>query len=344
MHKLRMLTPIAFLLAIASIAIAEPRLYVLNKSDATVSVVDPLNDLEEAVIKVGDGPHEAATSPDARTIVVANYGTETHGNTISVIDVLSRTVTKTIDLAEYQRPHGILFLTNDTICVTAERQKKLCIIDIREGIVKAAIDTDQEASHMVAVTPDSGLAFVANIRSGSVSVIDLQKQKLTKVIPTAPGAEGVFAHPTRGEVWITNRSANTVTIIDTKSLAITDELDAPAFPIRIAITPDGEHALVSCARSGDVVVFDVATRKELRRIPMNEQAVAEPEKDKRLFGDQFEDSPVPVGILIDPDGSRAYVANTNADIISVIDLNTWKIVKRLHAGNEPDGLAWSPRG
>ena len=51
--------------------------------------------------------------------------------------------------------------------------------------------------------------------------------------------------------------------------------------------------------------------------------------------------PVPVGILLEPDGKLAFVANTNADLVTVIDLTTWKIAGRLTAGKEPDGLGYS---
>ena len=61
----------------------------------------------------------------------------------------------------------------------------------------------------------------------------------------------------------------------------------------------------------------------------------------RLFGDQFGESSVPIGIVVRPDGKRAYVAHTNADKISVIDLGTWKVTGSLTAGKEPDGLAYS---
>jgi YVTN family beta-propeller protein len=63
--------------------------------------------------------------------------------------------------------------------------------------------------------------------------------------------------------------------------------------------------------------------------------------DTRLFGHQFGKSPVPVGILVEPSGSYAYVANTQADVITVIDLKEWKIADRLTAGKEPDGLGFS---
>ena len=66
------------------------------------------------------------------------------------------------------------------------------------------------------------------------------------------------------------------------------------------------------------------------------------EKEKsRLFQD-FEDSPVPVGILVHPTNKFAFVANTNADVITIINLETLEISGRLTAGKEPDGLGFSP--
>jgi hypothetical protein len=61
----------------------------------------------------------------------------------------------------------------------------------------------------------------------------------------------------------------------------------------------------------------------------------------RLFGNQFGQSPVPVGILVARGVGHAFVANTNADIVTMIDLKTWQIVDRLVAGKEPDGLGYS---
>jgi hypothetical protein len=35
------------------------------------------------------------------------------------------------------------------------------------------------------------------------------------------------------------------------------------------------------------------------------------------------------------------VAHTNADVVAEIDLESWKIVRLLEAGREPDGMAYS---
>ena len=70
-------------------------------------------------------------------------------------------------------------------------------------------------------------------------------------------------------------------------------------------------------------------------------AVTSVEKGEGRLFSQFAGSPVPVGILVHPDGKHAYVANTNADVVTIIDLENWEIAGRLQAGKEPDGMGYS---
>ena len=69
------------------------------------------------------------------------------------------------------------------------------------------------------------------------------------------------------------------------------------------------------------------------------QAALEQESH-RLFRDRFGSSGVPIGILMAPDGNRAYVANAHADTLAEIDLATWKVLRYIPTSDEPDGLAW----
>ena len=48
------------------------------------------------------------------------------------------------------------------------------------------------------------------------------------------------------------------------------------------------------------------------------------------------------GILIPPEGSRAYVALTDSNAVAVIDLKELKEIDRLNTGSDPDGMAWLP--
>lgn len=323
---------------LAPAATAADLLIVLNKSDNTASILDAKTGVARATVTVGKAPHEVEVLADGKTAAVSNYGTrEAAGRTLSLIDIGKAESVATIELPEGARPHGLSALSDGRLLVTAEGLKELLVVDPKTRRVVSRVPTARETSHMVAASPDAKRAYVANIGSGSVTVVDLVEGKVVKDVPTGEGAEGIAITPDGREVWVTNRSADTVSILDTKTLAITATLKAPQFPIRVKITPDGKRALVSCARSGDVAVFDTATKKEIKRIAIDREAV--PGSSDRIFSTQFGKSPVPVGLLIATGGKRAWVASTNADVVSAIDLDTLAVVGRLTAGKEPDGLA-----
>ena len=340
---LRFCSIVLSVILLASVANAADSgtLLVLNKSDNTVSLIDLASRKVIATVSTGVGPHEVAVSPDGKLAVVANYGAQTPGNSLTVIDIPSKQAVKTIDLGEYRRPHGIVWLKGNEIALTSEASKALLIVDVNTGKVSRNTVTDQNVSHMVVVSPKHNRAFVANIGSGSVTVIDLKTMAKVVDVQTGAGAEGIDISPDEKEVWISNRAANTVSVIDTTSTKVVANLESKDFPIRVKFTPDGKHVLVSNARSGDVAIFDAASKKEIRRVSMEVKANESSNSGARLFGNQFGQSPVPVGILVAPGLAHAFVANTNADIVTMINLQTWQIVDRLVAGKEPDGLGYS---
>lgn len=313
-------------------------LVVVNKSDDTVSILDATSGALRATVKTGRGPHEVEMLADGKTAAVSDYGkTAEPGHTITLIDLDRGAAVGTVELGDGTRPHGLEALADGRLLVTAEGTKELLVVDPKARRVTARIPTGREVSHMVAATRDGVAAYVASIGSGTVSSAHLASAKISKDLATGAGAEGIDVTPDGREVWVTNRDANTVTVIDAGKLEILATIPAAKFPIRIKFTPDGRRALVSCAQSGDVAVFDVVSRTLLRRIPMDREAVAGSEA--RVFSDRFGKSPVPVGLLIAPDGKRAWVASTNADVVSVIDLQRLEVVGRLTAGKEPDGLS-----
>ncbi len=339
MSRLLILTSILALLPLAAIARAST-LIVANKAEATVSLVGLPEGKVVATLPVGTGPHEVAVSPSGRLALIANYGgpgPAGAGSSLTLIDVPAAKVLKTIDLGEYRRPHGLVFLDERRALVTAEVNKALLEVDVETGKVASAVLTGQAVSHMVAVTPDGSRAFVTNIGSGSVTAVDLKGKKHLKDIPTGAGAEGIAVTPDGRQVWVTNRAADTVTVIDAASLEILGSLPSAKFPIRAEATPDGRRILVSNAQSGDLSIFTTADRKLERRVSLELTAH---EAEGRLM-DDFGASSVPIGIEIAPDGKRAYVAHANADQISIVDLESWKRVGSLTAGKEPDGMGYS---
>ena len=329
---------LAFLLALNGSGAGPDLLVVVNKSDDTVTILNAANGAVTATVPVGKGPHEVEVLADRKTAAVSNYGKAGEpGRTVTLVDVDRGAALGTIDLGEGTRPHGLEALADGRLLVTAEGTKELLVVDPAARKVVARIPTGREVSHMVVAPRGARAAYVASIGSGTVSAADLASGKIAKDLATGAGAEGIDLTPDGREVWVVNREANTVSVVDAAKLEILASLPAPKFPIRVKITPDGRRALVSCAQSGDIAVFDAKSRKEVKRIPMDREAV--PGSEARVFSTRFGKSPVPVGLLIAPDGRTAWVASTNADVISVLDLDKLEVVGRLTAGKEPDGLS-----
>jgi YVTN family beta-propeller protein len=328
-----------FLLVASGAATADPasggRIVILNKSDDTATIVEADTGRAVATIPVGHAPHEAAMLSDGRTCAVSDYGDrEKPGRTLTLLDVEKGVKIGTIELPSGARPHGLAPLADGRLLVTAEGLKELLVVDPKARRVEQEIPTFQDVSHMVVATPDGARAFIANIGSGSVTVVE--GRKAIRQIPTGKGAEGIAITPDGKQVWVANRDADTLSVIDAKSLEIVGQIEAKAFPIRVKITPDGKRALVSCAQSGDVAVFDTATRQPVGRIAIAAAPAAGAETHALS---NLAESPAPVGLLLAPDSRRAWVAATNANVVAAVDLEKLAVVGRLVAGREPDGLA-----
>ncbi|MGE0145394.1 MAG: cytochrome D1 domain-containing protein, partial [Planctomycetota bacterium] len=340
---------------------AGPILIVLAKSRAEAVLVDPSSATEVARLPVGVGPHEAATAADGRTVVVCNYGAREPGSSLTVIDAHAKTVTRTIVLEfgeteatgaeepegskrqRFLRPHGIAFLPDgDRVVVTAETQRRLLVVDIREGRVLAALPTEAHLSHMVVLDSSAGRAFVSNIGGGSISAVDLEARSVLRVVETGAGAEGLALRPASRELWVGNRAADTLSLVSTDSLEVLAELQCGSFPIRVAFTPDGRTALVSCAKAGTVEVFDATKRERTHSITM---ALPDPPEGAEAGAHGASTpptDPVPVGILVTPDGATAFVANTQADALTILDLREHRVRGRMSLPGEPDGMCWVP--
>src|SRR5688572_14559261 len=228
-------------------------LVVVNKSDDTVSILDAKSGALRPTVRTGRGPHEVEVLADGKTAAVSDYGRAGEpGHTVTLVDVDRGAVLGTVELGPGTRPHGLDALADGRLLVTAEGTKELLVVDPKARRVTARIPTGREVSHMVAALRSGGSAFVASIGSGTVSAADLASAKVSKDLATGAGAEGIDVTPNGREVWVTNRDANTVTVVGAANLEVLATIPAAKFPIRVKITPDGRRALVSCAQSGDV--------------------------------------------------------------------------------------------
>jgi DNA-binding beta-propeller fold protein YncE len=168
----------------------------------------------------------------------------------------------------YLRPHGIQFLPDGRrVVVTSEMSRRLLVVDVDARKVVRALPTAQNLLHMVTLAPDGKRAFGASLRDGCVGMFALDGSEQTaRVLPTGDGAEGIGTAPGSGEIWVANREADTLSIVAADGSAVLNKLTAARMPIRVAFTPDGACALVSCAEAGQVQVWSTKTKKLVHTI------------------------------------------------------------------------------
>ena len=326
-------------------------LLVLSKADRTLSLVDPVTLKVLADVPSGPDPHEVTVSTDGRTAYISNYNAGS--STITVVDLASRKVLPPVDLGPLRAPHGLAFAA-DKLWFTAEASKAIGSYDPASGKVDWVLGTGQNRTHMIFAAPDASWLVTSNVSSATMTFI----QKTAgggrggpggpggtgarsgspaeagargrgpggpgdwdaTVIPVGRGAEGFDVSPDGKELWAANAQDGTISIIDIASKRVTDTLAASVTGAnRLKFTPDGKLVLVSSLGGTDLTIIDAVTRKDVKRLPVGRAA----------------------GILMQPDGARAYVACTPADHVEIIDLKTLAPAGRIEAGKQPDGLAWT---
>jgi YVTN family beta-propeller protein len=312
-----------FLLAALLLAapLSAQTLLVGNKGEDSLSLVDLASGREMRRVETGKAPHEIALSPDGRLAAVVNYG----DRTIELFELPGGTKVRTVDLGADARPHGLVWLADGRLVATAEGRDALMLVDLSAAEPKVvAIPTGAKGSHMVAVSPDGGRAYVANMVSGTVGVFDLRTRAKLREFAVGKQPEGVALSPDGRRLWVADRSGDTLRAYDTARFARVAEVPTGKTPIRVALTPDGRNVVTSDFGTGTISVFDAATAKPLRTI-----AVGRPGFDQ-------------VTILFSADGSRLYVAETGIDRVAEVDFAAGRVLGRLPAGKNGDGLAISP--
>lgn len=308
-------------------------LLALSKKDHVLAIVNPANLQVVARAPVGPDPHEVIASADGKTAYVSIYGGGRF-HALSVIDLVAQKALPDIDTGALNGPHGLAFVEGK-LWFTAEGAKAVARYDPASGKIDWIMGTGQNRTHMIYVTPDENHIYTTNVSSATVSILD----KVTlpamgppgsqprmdwdeTVIPVGKGDEGFDVSPNGRELWTANAQDGTLSIIDLPSRKVTATLDAKVVSAnRLKFTPDGKLVLISALGSGDLVIYDAASRKEFKRVKIGHGAA---------------------GILMDPENERAFIACTPDNYIAVLDLKTFEVTGHIDVGG-PDGLAWAER-
>ena len=311
-------------------------LLALSKADHTMAIVDPVTLKVVARIPVGIDPHELVASSDGKTAYVCIYG----GGSLyelNVIDLVAQKPLPNIDTRPLFGPHDITFV-HGKAWFTAEGSKSIGRYDPATGKLDWSMGTGQDRTHMIHVTADGRKIYTTNISSGTVSIfVDTliqpgrtappnakpRQEWIHTIVPTARGSEGFDVSPDGKELWTAASEDGTISIVDLEAKKPAAKIDAKVFGAnRLKFTPDGEQVFVSSLQTGELTIINTKSYKEIKRLKIGRGAA---------------------GILMDKDGSRAFVACSPDNYVAVIDLKTLEVTSHLDVGRVPDGLAWAVR-
>ena len=306
-----------------------PALLVLNKEDNALAVVDPASRKVLATMPTGVGPHEVTVSSDGRWAFVSNYGTfgpnAAPGRTISVIDLVMQKTVNTVDLGGMLKPHGIEFAEGE-VYFTAELSRAIGRFHPGTNKIDWVMGTGQNRTHMLFPTRDVGKIITTNVDSDSICIFERSKDPTgwsETVVAVGKGPEGGSLSPDEKEFWAANSHDGTVSIVNVQDKKVVQTIEVGTkFSNRLKFTPDGRLVIISDLGSGDVLFVDVSSKKVVKRLNIGKNAE---------------------GVLVVPDGSRAYVAASADNKVVILDLKKLEVAGEIHTGKGPDGMAWVVR-
>ncbi len=311
-------------------------LLALSKADHTLAIVDPVTLKVLARIPVGTDPHEVIASTDGKTAYVSIYGGGSL-HELNVIDLVAQKPLLNVDTKPLNGPHGLDFV-GGKLWFTAEGAKSVGRFDPATDKIDWCMGTGQDRTHMIYVTADEKNVYTTNVASGTVSILTdsliqppgfappgakPHQDWFQTLIPVGKGSEGFDVSPDGKELWAAAADDGTISIIDLGARKVIATIGAGVVGAnRLQFTPDGKRVLISSLRNGDLVIYDVQSRQLVKRVSIGHGAA---------------------GILMDPDGSRAFVGCTADNYVAVIDLKTLTVSGHIDVGGGPDGLAWAVR-
>ena len=299
-------------------------LVVVNPDSGTVSLVDTGRLEVSSEIAVGEDPRTVAVATDGREAWVANHGSRT----VSLIDLTGQS--EPTEVAVGDRPYGIVSSPDGRrVYVTLNGEGLVAVIDApRRRVVRTIAVGNRPAG--IAIGNDGSELYATHLLEGVLTVIDLDdgdavtevalwpdSNLLQSVVPTPDGLVAFLPH-TRSNTRNTTLTFDTtvfplvskVDLVNRQHLVgqqiSLDTVDPPGvgLPFDASISDDGSTLWVVNAASNDLTVVDLRTGLRLAHIEVGAN---------------------PRGIVLAPDGSRAFVNNTLDGTVSVIDTTSFAV-------------------
>lgn len=301
---------------------AAPMYLVLLKGGNALAWYTPDGKLVHSV-PVGEHPHEMVFSADRKLLYIADNGimriehAGKGGNTISIVDVAKRQRIGVISLGEHYRPHGIaLDRATGHLVVTCENPDGLLLVDPVARKVTRRFETKGKTPHMVAFGPVGKWAYVSHSGGDTVAAVNVASGEV-KLLQTGARPEGSVLSNDGKELYVTNREAGSISVIDTARNVVKANIPTGKGPVRIALTPDGNTLVYALMHERKVGFADPGARRQIDYVLLPNN---------------------PVSCTLSEDGRLAFLSAEEQDEVFIVSVKNRKLVGSIKtaAGAGPD--------
>lgn len=258
--------------------------------------------------------------------------------TVSVIDVATRQVARTVDLGELgfgpqAKPHHVAVEEDGAYWyVSLIGENRVLKLDGEARVVATA---EFEAPGLLVLDPESDRLYVGRSMSAvnppqRVGVIRRSDMSVEEVAVPFPRPHALALAGGGDVLYTASLAANQLAAIrpDEGEVELTD-VEGPVHTlVQFAVSPDGSRMVATGEMTGRLLVFDLSD-------PMAPVQVDEVAVGQRPWHPVFS-----------PDGSRVYFANKGSNTVSVVDTGTWTQMAALEGEglDLPHGSALTPDG
>ncbi|KMK66989.1 YVTN family beta-propeller repeat protein [Puniceibacterium sp. IMCC21224] len=231
-------------------------------------------------------------------------------NTISVIDIDTQTVTRTIPTGE--RPRGIIFSHDFSVAyICASDSDAVQVMDPATGEILHDLPSGEDPEQF-ALHPDNIHLYIANEDDAITTVVDVETHRVVRQINVGIEPEGMAVSPDGTLAVTTSETTNMAHWIDTASGELVANTLVDSRPRHAEFVKHGTELWVSSEIGGTITVFDVATKAEKAKITFDLP---------RIHPDLIQ----PVGFEFTRDDGLAFVALGPSNHIAVVNADTYAV-------------------
>ncbi len=188
--------------------------------------------------------------------------------------------------------------------------------------------------HPFIVSYPDRLAYVSNLGSDSVSIIDLNAGRVIHEIGGFHGPSGLAARYGAKELWVANSGSNSLAILDVATWTVQREIPlGDLSPTVVIFDPRGTHAFLRGR-------FAVGGRWWWAIAKVDPQTL----QVEAVVPYEYHDLKTEDALAVHPDGTRLYVARDNYRAIDIYDTETLSLQRSVEIGRSASGITLSPDG